>query len=403
MQEIFDSIKANKTRSFLTGLSIAWGVMILILLVGIGKGFETGVMKVFTGFAKKTLYISTGQTSEPFQSYPADRHIYFSSKDVSDLRSLIPEVKDISPIATQNLTVSAGVKGFRFDINGVSPGFFSIRLLRAASGRVIDPADEKDNRKVAFIGKDVAQYLFGKSNAVGQSINIGGVFFTVIGVIRGNLFNSFEAKLVYIPYSAYISYFNRDERIGLVVLSLKNETDVQKATDRIRLLMAKRYGFSSTDKSVFFFNSLDQQVKTFSSFFAGLRKFLWFMGLSTLFSGVIGVTNIMYCVAKERTREIGLRKAIGARNSAIRKLFISEAVLLCSLAGYTGMVAGALLLKLIGQFFDPGDNQIFERPHIDWRIALAASIVLTLSGALAGFMPAVFASRMNPIEALRHE
>jgi putative ABC transport system permease protein len=190
----------------------------------------------------------------------------------------------------------------------------------------------------------------------------------------------------------------------MIVLSVVDDASSQKIEERIRSVMGRRYDFSPRDKNVLFFNNLEQQVDAFNSFFSSLTKFLWLMGLSTLFSGIVGVTNIMYCVAKERTKEIGLRKALGARNSSIRKLFIGEAVFLTSIAGYAGMMAGALILKLIGYFINVADKQpLFEKPIMDWRIALATTLILTFAGTAAGFMPAIYASRLNPIDALRQE
>ncbi len=403
-EEVYNSIKNHKTRSFLTGFGITWGILILIVLVGIGKGFEEGVMKLFNGFAKKTIYIISGQTSKPYMAYPIGRKIYFSLKDISDIKRIIPDIKDISGEATQNFSIYNEDRIFRFDVKGVSAPYFNIKLLNLSYGRVINSFDFMQNRKVALIGEDVAKYLFNKKNVIGKSVNIGGVFFTIIGVIQNSLFNTFESRLVYIPYSTYSNYFNKRDQISLVILAISDGVDTKKIEKRIKSLMGERDNFSSTDEKVFFFNSLDEQLKAFSSLFTALRNFLWFMGLSTLFSGIIGVANIMFSVAKERTREIGIRKAVGAKNKEVMKMFIVEAVILTSVAGYIGIMIGALILKIISYFIETSNkNILFEKPSINLSITLAATLILIISGTMAGFIPAVFASKLNPVDALRQE
>lgn len=403
-EEIFNSIKSHKTRSILTGLGITWGVLILILLVGLGKGFEDGVMKLFNGFARKTMYVFTGQTTKPYKAYPAGRKIYFSGKDMADLPFIVPGIKDISRETSRNMRVANEDKVSGFEVKGVDAAYFRIKLLHVSYGRVIDNLDFSEIRKVALIGEDVAKYLFSQKNAVGKSISIGGINFTVTGIIKDNLFNSFESRLIYVPYSAYTNYIDKKDQTSLIMLSIADGSDSRKVEDRIRSLMGARDNFSPNDEKVLFFNSLDEQLKAFSKFFSGLKKFLWFMGLSTLLSGIIGVANIMYSVAKERTREIGIRKAIGARKRTIMQMFVAESIVLTSMAGYIGIITGAMVLKLISYLMESSNSDtIFEKPGIDLGITCAATIILITAGTIAGLVPAAFAAKLNPVDALKQE
>lgn len=402
--EIINSIKSNKARSFMTGLGIFWGVLILIILVGIGRGFESGVFKMFNGFAKKTIYVFGGETSVPFKGFPIGRKIEFNSKDVRDIRAVIPEISNISQETTQNMVASKDDKIDRFDVKGVTDSYFQIKLLSVLHGRVINSLDYRNDRKTALIGEDIALNLFNKKNVVGERIVLGGVAFVITGVIKNNLFNSFESRLIYIPYSTFSIYFNKGDKSKLLLLSLNNGANSSEVQKRLQFICGNKFNFNKDDKRAIIFNNLDEQLKAFSSFFNGLRAFLWFMGLSSLFGGVIGVANIMYSVAKERTKEIGIRKAVGAKNKDIRKLFIAEAILLTSIAGYMGLIIGHFVLYFIGYYFKVLNvSEIFESPKIDLKIALAAIIILVTSGTLAGYIPAVYASKLNPVDALRQE
>ncbi|MBE5318717.1 ABC transporter permease [Pedobacter sp. MR2016-19] len=408
LYEIFHSIYSNKTRSLLTGLGIIWGIFILIILVGVGKGFQDGVLEQFDGFSKKTLYVFSTHTTGSEIDETANREIYFNEKDVANLHRLLPPISNISPQIQQNLTLVSGKLRASFDVKAVYPTFFSINMLQVSEGRLLNQNDFSFKRKVVLLGKDVAEVLFGKSKTcIGKSVRISNEYFTVVGVIKTNLLTALESRSVYLPFSSFNTFINSSAKIKLLIISLFPGTSTTAVESKIRLYMADHYNFHAGDKNAFIFNSVEEQVKAFNSFFSSLKGFLWFIGISSLLSGIIGVGNIMYTVAKERTKEIGIRKAVGARNIQIMWLFISESIIITSVSGLLGLGMGTLVLKMIKLAMNEGDgqgtNQIFKNPSIDYPIIISALIILIISGTLAGIIPATFAARLKPVDALKQE
>jgi len=400
--DIQKSLEANKTRSVLTGLGIAWGILILVLLVGMGRGFEEGVFKLFQGFSRSTVYIYASATSMEYNGQPAGREILFTSADLDYLKTNLPEIDLLSPETSKWCRVMHNAQGMSFEVRGVDPSYFELRLINIGEGRILNPLDDIERRKVVLIGSNVAEVLFDKQSPIGKTININDDIFTVVGVITDNLLNQFEARQIYMPFQAFTRYIEPDPRFRIIVMSLNETVSSQKTQARIRNFLTHRFNIHPDEDKAFFFNSMEEQVKAFNRLFGTIRKFLWFMGISTLVSGIIGVANIMYVSAKERTREIGIRKAVGAKRSTIKSMIVCESILVTSVAGYSGMFMGMGILWLIGLFIEP-DSLLFEKPFIDIGTAIIATLVLIISGTLAGLKPAAYAANLNPIEALREE
>jgi len=393
--EMQKSLEGNKTRSVLTGLGIAWGIFILVLLVGMGRGFEEGVFKLFQGFSQSTVYIFATATKMEYKGQPAGREIFFTSADLDYLKTNLPEIKLLSPETSKWCRVQTG----SFETKGVDPSYFQLRLLKAKKGRILNSLDNIQRRKVVLIGSNVAEVLFDRQPPIGKTIHINDDIFTVVGVIANNLQNQYEDRLIYMPFQSFVRYIEPDPRFKAMIMSLNEST---KAQTRIRNFLTHRFNIHPDDDKAFYFNSMEEQVKAFNNLFGTIRKFLWFMGISVLLSGIIGVANIMYVSAKERTREIGIRKAVGAKSQTIKSMFICESVLITSLSGYFGMFLGMCALWLIGLFIEP-DNLLLEKPSIDIGTAIAATLVLIISGTFAGLKPAAYAANLNPIDALREE
>ncbi|MDR2909948.1 MAG: ABC transporter permease [Bacteroidales bacterium] len=400
--EIRKSIEGNKTRSLLTGLGIAWGILILVLLLGLGHGFEDGVFKMFQGFSQSMVYIHSSATSMEYKGQPAGQEIFFTSEDLDYLKTNLPEIDLLSPETTKLCYVIQRAQRYVYETRGVAPSYFQLRLLNVKEGRTLNPSDDIEGRKVVLIGSNVADVLFYKQSPVGKTIHINDDIFTVVGVIADNILNQYEARLIYMPFQTFTRYIEPDTRFTTMVMSLNSSITMQKTQLRIRNFLAHRFYIHPDDDKAFYINSMEEQVKAFNNLFSTIRKFLWFMGISTLLSGIIGVANIMYVSAKERTREIGIRKAIGAKQSTIKSMFIYESILITSIAGYSGMLLGMGILWLIGMFIEP-DSLLFEKPSIDIVTAITATLVLIISGTLAGLKPAAYAANLNPIEALREE
>ena len=400
--EIFESVKRKPTRAILTGVGITWGIFILIILVGIGSGFERGVFKLFSGFSKSTTYVYASQTTIGYEGTSVGRKITFTEDDTKMLKRSIPQIEKISPEVSQwNLVSVADERGW-FEMKGVSPEYFAIKLLQTEKGRLLNSLDASENRNVALIGKNVADVLFGKQEPVGKMIQVNQVLYKVVGIIKNTLLNNMEARAVYIPYSVLLSSNSMAREFTTLLFSLKEKVETQKIHSRVRSLMARKYKFDPMDEKVFYFNSMEEQVKAFSNLFVMLRKFLWFMGVSTLVSGIIGVGNIMYSSAKERTREVGIRKSVGANTSSIKAMIMWESIALTFISGCIGLLSGWGVLKVVGWFISD-DVMMMDKPGIDIPTAIAAMVILVISGTLAGLKPALYATELNPIDALRDE
>jgi putative ABC transport system permease protein len=400
--EIFEFIKRKPSRAILSSVGIAWGIFILILLVGIGSGFEKGVFKLFKGFSKSTTYVYASETSIGYKGTHIGKRAFFTEDDLQMLKSNIPEITLISPEVSRWGTVYADMKTGWFETRGVYPDYFNIKILEIDSGRILNCLDMQECRKVALIGKNVADVLFKREQPLGKQIRISQDIYQVVGIIKNTILSANEARVVYIPYSTYRKSRAEAEQFTPMLFASKDKADSKKINDRVRSFMARKYQFDPSDEKVFYFNSMEEQVKAFTDLFVTLKKFLWFMGISTLISGVIGVGNIMYSTAKERTREIGIRKSVGASSASIKIMFIWESIALTSVAGYLGILLGWLFLKGIGLFITE-DTVMMEKPGLDLPTAIAAMLILIISGTLAGLKPAMYASELNPIEALKEE
>ena len=400
--EIYESVKRKPSRTILPGIGISWGIFILIVLVGIGSGFERGVFKLFNGFYKSKTYVYASETSMGYKGAASGRKIQFQKEDLNMLKSRIPEITHLSPETGRWNAVYAGTKNGWFEVRGVYPDYFLIKLLEVEHGRMLNALDMNEARKVVLIGENVVDMLFRKENPIGKYIRMGQEMFRVIGTIKNTMLNSYEARVIYMPYSVYEQVDATAGRFGTVVFSTVKGAKIKEVNTHVRNVMARKYQFAPSDDKVFYFNSMEEQVKAFTDLFVMIRKFLWFMGISTLVSGVIGVGNIMYSSAKERTREIGIRKSVGAKAQQIKAMFLWESIALTSLAGYVGLVLGWGILKVVALFISE-DTPMMEKPGLDFPTAVAAIFILVIAGTLAGLRPAIYAAELNPIEALKEE
>lgn len=400
--EIYESVRRKPSRAILTSIGIAWGIFILILLVGTGTGFEKGVFKLFSGYSQSTTYVYASETSLAYKGAHKGKRIFFTEDDLQMLRRSIPQITYISPEVSRWSPVYAGTRSGFFETKGVYPDYFNIKLLETEEGRLLNPPDMKEGRKVVLIGENAADILFGHERAVGKQININQEVYSVVGTIKNTLLSSYEARSIYMPYSSYLNLIADAKEFPTILFALKDNSDTHSVNDRVKGIMARKYGFDPKDDKVFYFNSMEEQVKAFNDLFAMLKKFLWFMGISTLISGVIGVGNIMYTTAKERTREIGIRKSVGASAGNIKSMFLWESIALTSLSGSVGMFIGWIALRIMGMFISE-DTVMMEKPGIEPPIAIAAMFILLVSGIIAGLKPAIYAAELNPVEALKEE
>lgn len=403
-EEIFITIKKNKLRSFLTGFSVAWGIFMLIILLGSGHGLENGVKDQFKSSAVNTLWIWGGQTSLPYKGLQPGRYIQFDNKDYSDIKKGVDGIEYIAGrthVWGDNNISYKGEYG-NFDIRCVHPEYGLIEKVKIKEGRFINALDVEKNTKVVCIGIAVKETLFKNSEALSEYINIQGVPFKVVGVFEDDDGRQNNQNTVYLPITtAQKVYMGRDRLQTLALTVASNNVDDSKRMEQeIREEFAVNHHFDKNDdRAIFIWNAIEE-FKQFQDMFAAIRIFIWIIGIGTIIAGIVGVSNIMMIGVKERTKEIGIRKSLGATPNSILMLIMQEAIFITALAGYIGLVLGVAVLELVSPYIQ---SEFFRNPEASIGIAISATIVLIISGMLAGYIPARKAVAIKPIEALKDE
>lgn len=402
-QEIFETIKKNKLRTLLTGFSVAWGIFMLIILLGSGYGLENGVRKEFEGDAVNYLSINGGVTSKPYKGMKPGRFIQFKNED----HDILDRLSNVEMSASRTRLWQISTINYKnqygtFDVFAISPDYKYVEDLDMISGRFLNKNDQDQTRKVASLGRIVYEELFKAEPAEDKYINIGGVPFKVIGVFN-DPGSDRDLQRIYIPTSTGQRVFGMGERVNSVQLMLGDASveESYQTVSEIKSSMSDKFKFDPSDtRALFIFNSIEN-YQQFMDLFASIRIFIWFIGIGTIIAGIVGVSNIMMIVVKERTKEIGVRKALGATPWSIVSLILQESIMITAFAGYVGLVLGVGLLELISGSFQ-GDSY-FANPEININIALGATLILIIAGALAGFVPAQKAASVKPVVALRDE
>lgn len=411
-QEIFSTIRKNKLRTFLTGFSVAWGIFMLMVLLGSGNGLENGVREEFADNAVNIMWLWTGKTSVPYKGLKEGRDIRFTNEDYDFLTT---HEKDIDQVSSRFFLRGDIVYSYRkeygsFSTSTCHPALLEMEKIKLTRGRFINDLDMNEFRKVIVIGDDIRKALFREEDPLGKYIRVGSVPFKVIGVSYDS--RQDNNRQAYMPFTTAQRLFAGGNRVHnfTVTTSMVSSVKEAEAIDlRIREQLAQRHDFDPEDKSAMgSFNMLTEYIRTMKIFQA-IRIFVWIIGIGTLIAGIVGVSNIMLILVKERTREIGIRKSLGASPASVVGLVLLESVMITMVAGYMGLVAGVGLMEAINFGLEQmiaggGGEQIFFRnPTVNLSTALTATMILVVSGALAGYIPARQAANVKPIEALRDE
>ncbi|MDH3743758.1 MAG: ABC transporter permease [Acidobacteriota bacterium] len=403
-QEILATIRQNKLRAFLTGFSVAWGILMLVVLMGSGEGLANGIQHQFRDDAVNSIWVRSGQTSIPHKGLQPGRTVRFTNEDHEVVARDIDGVEYITSRFYPRGELAVSYKGETgsYDIRSVHPDHQYLENTLVSKGRFLNDLDIAEYRKVAAIGERVKDGLFGDAPAVGEYININGIPFRVIGLFRDEGGESEEEK-IYLPISTAQKAFAGGNRIRMFMLTTGEEelAKTEAMTEEIKQTLAQRHNYSPDDRRAVFINNLNEFFQRFVNLMAGIRIFVWIIGIGTILAGVVGVSNIMMIVVKERTKEIGVRKALGATPGSILGLVLQESVLITAVAGYVGLVLGVALLEAGGRVLP--ESEFFINPGIDLPLALAATALLVVAGTLAGTVPALRAARVQPVEALKDE
>jgi putative ABC transport system permease protein len=403
-QEILDTVRKNKLRTALTGFSVAWGILILVVLLGSGQGLAHGVEYGFRDDATNSIFMRSGQTSVPYKGLRPGRSVQFTNEDYDQIRQGVRGIDHITArfFIRGNLTVAYGSQTSSFDVRSVHPDHQYLEKTIMVEGRYISPLDLREYRKVAVIGVRVQQMLFHGAPAMGKYIKINGVPFQVVGIFTDEGGEG-EQEKIYLPITTAQRIFNGANRVAMMMMTVGDAgVDESKSiADDVKARMAEAHDFDPKDeRAIFLYNGV-VNFQRFVSLMAGIRGFVWVIGIGTLLAGVVGVSNIMMIAVKERTREIGVRKAIGATPSSVLGLVLQEAVAITAVAGYVGLVLGVLVLEAMSRAITGSD--FFRNPEVHFGVAVSATVLLIAAGAVAGFFPARRAAAVRPVEALREE
>jgi len=381
----------------------------LIIILGLGKGLENGVKSIFQGFSTNSMFLWAQSTSLPYKGFSEGRRIELDYSDVAYISSKVEGIKILAP-RTQlgghrgGNNVNYKSESGAFSINGDVPEIIEVYQWKIPEGRFISEMDLKENRKVCVIGRRVVDILFKEANPLGEYIEIQGVYFQVIGIFKtqatGERAERDEQAIV-IPLTTYQKAFNGGTKIHWFSIVCDDKYSASKVETEIKTVLKTKYKVHPDDPRGFGSFNAEERFKPMQMTFITVRIISWFVGVMTLLAGVIGVSNILLVTVKERTKEIGIRRAIGARPINIIVQIIAESVIMTMLAGYVGMMAGIWLVEGIGKAGIEG--QMFKNPEVEVPVALTALLVLVISGCLAGWLPAKRAVQIKPVDALRAE
>ena len=414
-QEILSALKKNKLRTLLTAFGVFWGIFMLIVMLGSGKGLQNGVTSDFGDFSTNSCFMWTQRTSIPYKGFPRNRNFNFNNGDIKALRDNIPEIDLLAPRLQGGGfrggdNVVRGLKSGAFTINGDYPAWNKIDPVTLTSGRFLNENDILGQRKVAVLGNKVVDILFKPGEVpLDQYIRIQGVYFKVIGTFKpanSNVnFGGDKEQTIFMPFTTLQKTYNYGDVVGWFAMTSIQGVPASVVEDKAIALMARRHSVSPLDKEALGHFNMENEYKKMVGLFAGINGLIWLVGIGTLLAGVIGISNIMLVIVKERTKEIGIRRALGARPSNIIGQIITESIFLTSVAGYFGLVTGVALLEGINYLLvnSGGESSMFKRPEVNFNVAVIALVILVVSGALAGLIPARRAVSIKPIDALRDE
>ena len=412
-KEIIEVLSANWFRTLLTAFGVFWGIFILIILLAAGKGFENGVNADFGDTATNTMFMWTRTATKAYQGMPKDRRFNYRLGDVEDIRQNVSDLRYVSPRNqlggfNGSNNVVRGIKTGAYNIYGDYPEIIKQEPMDITSGRFINYNDINQNRKVAIIGEGVRNDLYEKEeDYLGTYIKIQGVNFMVIGTYekKNNDGDGEEGqKQVFVPFTAFSQAFNRGDRVGWMAITANDGTPITNIKEKIFNIVRKNHKIHPDDERAVGHFDLYEEYSKVQRLFAAIRIIAYFVGILVLLSGVIGVSNIMLIVVKERTKEIGIRRSLGASPWNIRGQILTESVFLTIISGMAGIVFSSFLIYLINLAMESsGPVDMFANPSVNLGVVTAALSILVISGLLAGFIPAQNAIKIKPIEALRTE
>jgi len=417
-REIWSTIKKNKLRTFLTGFSVAWGIFMLIVLLGASNGLRNGIMHNFRNMSMNKVEVWPRYTLMPYQGLPTNRRVQFTEEDYEAIGREHPEIDLRSATISRSDTITYGEEYVNGSLNGVFPAHAQINYVNvnAGNGRFINDLDIRGRRKVIVISPRMAEVLFRDVSPLGHYIKVGRTMYQVVGVYNDE--DKSNDAPAYVPFSTGQLLYNKGYGINNLTFTLKGvvtEEENKAFEERFRASMGRRHKFDPADRNAIGMWNTANQFRMLNGMMNGITFFIWIVGIGTLMAGIVGVSNIMLITVRERTREFGIRKAIGAKPSSILSLIIFESILVTAVFGYVGMMGGIALTEMINYGMEmaqttaqtggnPGENtSVFRNPTVSLGVSMFATLLIFAAGVLAVYFPARKAVKVSAVEAMRHE
>lgn len=412
-REIISALKKNRLRSFMTAFGVFWGIFMLIIMSGAGKALENGVLDGVRAFATNSAFFWTERTSVPYAGFQRGRQWEYKNTDIQYLRDNVKEIEYLSPrlfgFQQNGDNTIRGERTGAFNIYGDYPDYFKIDRWSVVKGRLINEIDILQERKVCVIGERVVEVMFDKDEEpVGQYLKITGVYYQVVGVIhpetRINIGGGKKEETIIIPFSTMQTAYNYGDVVHFFSVTSQQGYKVSDLEEKLKKILKERHKIAPEDLQAIGSFNIEKEFIKFSALFLGIQVLTWIVGIGTLLAGVIGVSNIMLVIIKERTQEIGIQRAIGATPGTVIKHIVAESVFLTVMAGYIGLSLGVGVLEILNRILQSaGDEMFFRNPEVNLTMALSALGVLVVAGIFAGMIPAKRAVSIKPIDALRDE
>jgi len=403
-QEVYDSMSKNKLRTGITMVGVWWGILLLIALLGAARGMENSFNRAFGDFATNSVFVWGQSTSKPFKGFQEGRRV---SLKLSHAKKIEDNVEGIEFVVPRNRNQALVVRNFlsgSYSVNGDFPLLDKVQKKKLLKGRFINQNDIDANKKVAVISEDIYKQLFEKDElAIGQYIQMNSINFTIIGVSQTENANMGPSSDIHIPFTTFQQIYNQGDTIGWLMITGKPEYSIKQIEEDAKLLLRNLNKIHPEDKRAFGSFNLGKEFAKIKGFLTGMQFLTWFVGISTLIAGVFAIGNILLITVKERTKEIGVRRALGATPFEIKRQIVVEAVFLTLIAGLLGIISGGWILIAIDQAWGQGDDATLVNASVSITVVFIALLILVVLGTLIGLIPAFKATSIKPIEALREE
>ena len=410
--EIWVTITRNKVRSLLTGFGVFWGIFMLVVMLGSGQGLQNGIMRQVEGFATNTAFFYADRTSKPYKGFRKGRRWDMHNRDIEAVRTIAENAEYISPMIFGGQSEGNVVFGDRagaYNVRGAFPDYAMVEKQRFTAGRFINGVDILHKRKVCVIGTRVSEEMFKKGeNPIGQLLRVRGIYFRVVGVCEGVSRLSIggrPSETVILPFTTFQQAYNQGDVVHFLAVTSKKGVKIDDLEAEVKAILRQQNKIDPTDEQAVGSFNVEKEFNMFNMLFLGINMLVWIVGMGTLFAGIVGVSNIMLVTVRERTREIGVRRALGAKPMRILGQVLTESLVLTAIAGLLGLVVGVALLDGVSSLLNanPSPDTFFWGLGIKFGTAIRATVVLLVCGLLSGVIPAWRALKIKAIDAIREE